>query len=38
MSGGEPSSIKRMCLCAAANLHTYVPEFFDAKMRFCWEV
>ena len=28
MSGGEPSSIKRIVLCAAVSLHTYAPEFF----------
>lgn len=27
MSGGRPSSIKRIVLCAAVNLHTYVPDF-----------
>ena len=27
MSGGRPSSIKRIVLCAAASLHIYVPEF-----------
>ena len=27
MSGGEPSSIKRPVLCAAASLHTYVSDF-----------
>ena len=27
MSGGEPSSIKRSVLCAAASLHTYVSDF-----------
>ena len=28
MSGGEPSSIKRIVSCAAASLHTYVPNLF----------
>ena len=28
MSGGEPSSIKRIVSCAAASLHTYVPKSF----------
>ena len=28
MSGGEPSSIKRNVSCAAASLHTYVPDIF----------
>ena len=28
MSGGEPSSIKRSVSCAAASLHTYVPDIF----------
>ena len=30
MSGGEPSSIKRIVSCAAASLHTYVPNLFKA--------
>ena len=30
MSGGEPSSIKRIVLCAAASLHTYVSDFFGS--------
>jgi len=29
MSGGRPSSIKRIDSCAAASLHIYVPEFFS---------
>jgi len=28
MSGGVPSSIKRLFSCAAASLHTYVPKLF----------
>lgn len=31
MSGGRPSSIKRIVLCAAASLHIYAPEFFVKK-------
>ncbi len=38
MSGGEPSSIKRNVSCAAASLHTYVPDIFyfggEPAMRF----
>ena len=34
MSGGRPSSIKRIVSCAAASLHIYVPEFFyEAAMK-----
>ena len=32
MSGGEPSSIKRFALCAAASLHTYVSDFFTGGL------
>ena len=34
MSGGEPSSIKRFALCAAASLHTYVSDFSLFRRNF----
>ena len=38
MSGGEPSSIKRSVSCAAASLHTYVPDLFCENMEYMIDI